>query len=89
MNLSKKSIYQHIGEAHYLYNQIRWTITQIGWWYYKEEKPKYLGEKWGIDNFNDFYEFVLTIKELNGKEITSYELEESYFYIESLPIVKQ
>lgn len=48
MNLSKKSIYQHIGEAHYLYNQIRWTITQIGWWYYKEEKPKYLGEKWKL-----------------------------------------
>ena len=46
MNLRKKSIYQHIGEAHYLYNQIRWTITQIGWWYYKEEKPKNLGEKW-------------------------------------------
>lgn len=48
MNLGKKSIYQHIGEAHYLYNQIRWTIAQIGWWYYKEEKPKYLGEKWKL-----------------------------------------
>lgn len=44
--MSKKSIYQHLGEAHYLYNQIRWTVTQIGWWYYKVEPPKTIGEKW-------------------------------------------
>ena len=42
----RKSIYQDIGEAHYLYNQIRWTITQIGWWYYKVEKPKTFADKW-------------------------------------------
>lgn len=39
----------------------------------------YLETKWGIKNFNDFYELILTIKELNNLEITSYELEESYF----------
>lgn len=51
---------------------------------YFNNNATYLDNKWGINNFNDFFELVLTIKELNGKEITSYELEESYFYIESL-----
>ncbi len=48
MERERKSIYHLIGEAHYLYNQIRWTIAQIGWWYYKEEMPKYLGGKWKL-----------------------------------------
>lgn len=48
MTRTGKSIYQHIGEAHYLYNQIRWTIAQIGWWYYKEDVPRYFGEKWQL-----------------------------------------
>lgn len=50
---------------------------------YFSSNTEYLNKKWGVDNFNDFSDLVLTIKELDGKEIISYELEESYFYISS------
>lgn len=42
---------------------------------------QYLVEKWGVNNFDEFYDLVLTIKELNGENVSKYELEESYFYM--------
>ena len=48
MNRTGKSIYQHIGEAQSLFNQLRWMIIQIGWWYYKIDYPKTFGEKWKL-----------------------------------------
>jgi len=60
------------------------SLTELELQKYFNSNTKYLGEKWGVNNFNDFYEVVLTIKQLNGKEIASYALEESYFYMPKL-----
>ncbi|MBE7076404.1 MAG: hypothetical protein E7374_00745 [Clostridiales bacterium] len=48
MQRTGKSIYQHIGEAQSIFNQLRWLIIQIGWWYHKVEHPKTFGEKWKL-----------------------------------------
>lgn len=39
-----------------------------------------LSENWGINDFNGFSDLVYTLKQIEGQKITSYELEDSYFY---------
>ncbi len=39
-----------------------------------------LSENWGISDFNDFSDLVYTLRQIDSQKITSYELEESYFY---------
>ena len=44
-----------------------------------DNNTTYLETKWGINNFNDFYDLILTINEFDNLKKSSYELEESYF----------
>lgn len=54
---------------------------------YFNNNKVYLEQKWGIEDSYELYDIVLTIKEINGKKVSSYELTDSYFYMPDTAIL--
>lgn len=54
---------------------------------YFNENMAILSQKWGITEFDDFANIVSSLKQTNGKNVLSCELENSYFYLENLDIL--
>jgi len=51
--------------------------------YFNNNKPS-LEKYWGINNFSEFSNIIKNLKAVNTNKITKYELEDSYFYIDSI-----
>lgn len=54
---------------------------------YFTENAFILSQKFGITEFNDFENMITNLKQTNGQNILSCELENSYFYLDNLDIL--